>query len=582
MHNSQSLPLLSSYRSRPFTGTVRGDNARGLSVGINEDSADNNEYQHQTNTNMNVDEDGHADDGDESYYTTSSAAPVNVNINSGDDDDVEDQTQSSAGTTTTTAASVGIPGASSYIKNLLQAKVGGEASSSSDESVSQYRRSFHNNHLHPHTHHQHHREISSLSGISSEVSCSAKSRGYASVGNLSATTTKPVPSVARSICSRSSRSVRSTSSTTLSSIGTFSKMKQGGKPYPYTPNTFPKVTNRRSNRHSQYYGYGSNNILSSLTLVVKIFGGVWFLSFMLLNQYSYRYRTGSTTIPIPPPPQQKVSVVIMNYSRPRMIQQSSLLPTLLEHSSVDEVILLHANPKTTFKFVHPKVVNIDASTENDRMGLSVRFYFCQLAKNDWVIHVDEDMEFSENSLNEMLVEFAKNTQRIVGRFGRDRQEGNSFQGYSSKDTHKETEVILTKLMVMERDTCSAFFEYSHLIWEDIVLNHGEGPLWNGEDIFMSLVANHVYGADVGAGEKINYAMDWLDVTDAPEELKDYSNGRQDISGGFSKKFSVKQLWDFNWYRSLLIRNRHYSYRGSLWKMAKDRLATSGPYLPQEP
>jgi hypothetical protein len=146
-----------------------------------------------------------------------------------------------------------------------------------------------------------------------------------------------------------------------------------------------------------------------------------------------------------------------------------------------------------------------------------------------------------------------------------------FNGYSSKDTSKESEVILTKFMVMERESCSAFFKYSHLVWEDIILNNGEGPLWNGEDVFMSLVSNHVYGARSNA---MNYAMDWLDVRSAPEELKDYTNGKFDISGGFSGL----RFWDFAWWRSLFNRNRHYSYRGTLWKQARERLETSEPYV----
>ena len=83
-----------------------------------------------------------------------------------------------------------------------------------------------------------------------------------------------------------------------------------------------------------------------------------------------------------------------------------------------------------------------------------------------------------------------------------------FNGNDSKDSTRETEVILTNSVFVERDTCSAFFQYSHLIWEDIILNNGEGPLWNNEDIFMSLMPNHVYGHDGGGGN--NYAMDWLD------------------------------------------------------------------------
>mmetsp|Transcript_32175 Transcript_32175/g.58192 ORF Transcript_32175/g.58192 Transcript_32175/m.58192 type:complete len:404 (-) Transcript_32175:197-1408(-) len=272
------------------------------------------------------------------------------------------------------------------------------------------------------------------------------------------------------------------------------------------------------------------------------------------------------TIPLPLPP-NKISVLLINYSRPRMVRDSSLMRTLLAHPNVDEVLLLHANPKTAFEFVHPKVVNIDATRQNDEIGLSLRFYFCQLAKHDWILHVDDDMQFPTSTLNELLIEYSRNPKRIVGRFGRDLKLGNSFNGYSSSNSHKSTEVILTKLMAMEKSTCSAFFDYSHLIWDDVVLTSGEGPLWNGEDIFMSLVANHVYGQ----GDSNNFAMDWLDVWQASDSLKDYDNGKLDISGGMKGY----RLWDWQWWQSVLRRNRHYSYRGQLWQTAKQRLFELG-------
>lgn len=277
--------------------------------------------------------------------------------------------------------------------------------------------------------------------------------------------------------------------------------------------------------------------------------------------FSINHGLRGLKIPIPLPA-KKVSVILMNYSRPRMIKESSLMRTLLSHPNVGEVLLLHANPKTRFEFVHEKVVNVDATQENDEMGLSLRFYFTQMAKYEWVIHVDDDMEFDENVLNELLIEFNKNTSRIVGRFGRNLNVEGWFNGYSSSNTHKQTDVVLTKLMIMERDLSTSFFEYAHLIWEDIVLNQGEGPMWNGEDIFMSLVANHVYGG------KGNYAMDWLDVRNAPNSLKDYENGKLDISGGYSGY----RFWAWEWWQSLLRRNRHYSYRGMLWRAAESRLA----------
>eukprot|EP00533_Pseudo-nitzschia_delicatissima_P010511 CAMPEP_0116092340 /NCGR_PEP_ID=MMETSP0327-20121206/7994_1 /TAXON_ID=44447 /ORGANISM="Pseudo-nitzschia delicatissima, Strain B596" /LENGTH=339 /DNA_ID=CAMNT_0003583767 /DNA_START=124 /DNA_END=1140 /DNA_ORIENTATION=+ len=243
---------------------------------------------------------------------------------------------------------------------------------------------------------------------------------------------------------------------------------------------------------------------------------------------------GATSHSIPLPlPKNKVSVILMNFSRPRMIQESSMMGTLLAHPNIDEILLLHANEKTAFEFVHEKVKNINAIQHNNEMGLSLRFYFCQIARNDWVLHLDDDMEFTTEALNEMIVEYGRNPKRVVGKFGRDFTPGSSFNGYNSKNSHKNSEVVLTKLMLMERHTCSAFFEYSHLIWDDIVLHNGEGPLWNGEDIFMSLVANHVYKKEKKLSHQLfnNYAMDWLDVWQADDSLKDYGNGKLDISGG---------------------------------------------------
>lgn len=285
------------------------------------------------------------------------------------------------------------------------------------------------------------------------------------------------------------------------------------------------------------------------------------------SRHAYNHLPISPRVTIPLPlPQQKVSVLLINYSRPRMVRDSTLMRTLLSHPNIDQVLLLHANPKTAFEFVHDKVVNIDATRANDEMGLSLRFFYCQLAKNDWILHVDDDMEFPTSTLNELLIEYSRNPRRIVGRFGRDLRLGNSFNGYSSTSTHKSTEVVLTKLMIMERETCSAFFDYAHLVWDDVVLSSGEGPLWNGEDIFMSLVANHVYGTP-----KNNFAMDWLDVWQASDSLKDYDNGKLDISGGMKGY----RLWDWQWWQSVLRRNRHYSFRGQLWQTAKKRLEELG-------
>ena len=282
-------------------------------------------------------------------------------------------------------------------------------------------------------------------------------------------------------------------------------------------------------------------------------------------------RGTSTTHSIPLPlPKNKISVVLMNFSRPRMIRESSMMRTLLLHPNIDEVLLLHANQENAFEFVHPKVKNINAIQHNREMGLSLRFFFCQIARNEWVLHLDDDMEFAKEALNELITEYSRNPKRIVGKFGRKFTPGNSYNGYSSSNTHKHSEVVLTKFMLMERNTCSAFFKYAFVVWNDVVLKNSEGPLWNGEDIFMSLVANHIYKND-GQQQYNNYAMDWLDVWQADESLKDYNNGKLDISGGFTGGLSGIRFWSWRWWQTVFRRNRHYSHRGRLWQVAKERL-----------
>ena len=85
-----------------------------------------------------------------------------------------------------------------------------------------------------------------------------------------------------------------------------------------------------------------------------------------------------------------------------------MMRTLLVHPNIDEVLLLHSNASTAFELVHPKVKNIDAIEHNKEMGLSLRFYFCQMASNQWVLHLDDDMEFTTEALNEMLIEYSRN------------------------------------------------------------------------------------------------------------------------------------------------------------------------------
>ena len=270
----------------------------------------------------------------------------------------------------------------------------------------------------------------------------------------------------------------------------------------------------------------------------------------------------------------------MNHGRPRNIQETSLLPTMLEHELITEVLLLHSNPPTAFHYEHPKVRNINATLENAKMGLSLRFWFCGTeATNEWVILVDDDMLIPRETFDSITNEFAQNTHRIVGIFGRTwsywMHQGIIGNGYNTRRIKGEAEVVLTKLMIMERDICPYFHRYSHLM-DDIVAD--SVPFWNGEDIFMSLVANHVYANNqkypietqlMAKMGKNNYAMPWLSFKDVDKVMPELHEAYG--KGGISGNARTIQFWSPQWWKkdSGIL---HLRYRGTLWKEARKRLA----------
>lgn len=262
-----------------------------------------------------------------------------------------------------------------------------------------------------------------------------------------------------------------------------------------------------------------------------------------------------------PVPDFRVSVILMNYQRPRMLQSSNLLPTLTKHKQVDEIVLCHAQNRTRFSYPHSKVKNVDATAANQQWGLALRLHYCAQAKNNHVVLVDDDQELTSDALDKLFDEFQTDPRRIVGRYGRGFTE---FSGYRTTDLLGRVEVVLTKLLVLEKQVCQTFIQYQSVV-EDLV--QFSTPLWNGEDIFVNLVANHFY--NVPYNRYNNYAMK-LNVWEADDSLKD-DNGSGDISGN-ANRHSLWQDGFFEYWRYRQKQKAHLDYRSHLWKVARQRLA----------
>ncbi|GKY90480.1 hypothetical protein MPSEU_000021800 [Mayamaea pseudoterrestris] len=285
-------------------------------------------------------------------------------------------------------------------------------------------------------------------------------------------------------------------------------------------------------------------------------------------------------LPYPSPPYTKpkskypadtrISVVVMNHSRPRMIRESLLMKTLTEHDAVTEILLCHSNPLTKFTFDHVKVKNIDAVQANEEHGLSLRFWYCRQAQHQFVLHIDDDMELSPHALDDLLSEFTLNTHRIVGKYGRSYSYWRNLprSGYDAATLGGPVEVVLTKILLLERSMCDAFFRHAHLVEQDVMKE--SRPLWNGEDIFVNLVANHEYNVPIN-GPYNNFAIKDLDVWEASDSFKDDDTGEHDVSGNMDRH----RPWNVGWAPWLKAYRRsqaHAAFRGRLWYIAKQRLA----------
>jgi hypothetical protein len=277
----------------------------------------------------------------------------------------------------------------------------------------------------------------------------------------------------------------------------------------------------------------------------------------------------------------KATAVVMNHARPWMLRHGTLMETLATHPAVSEILLLHSNPETAFTYHHDKVKNIDASEKNEEIGLALRFHYCaEAATNDWVLLVDDDMEMDAVAITQLIWKMRENSRRIVGKYGRRYSywRAPNRRGYDTTNLPSgPAEVVLTKVLMLERQVCQAFFQYSHLV-DDLVPQ--SKPLWNGEDIFVSLVANHVYGVPPH-GPYSNYALADLPVWEADEKAvrkraaaAGVTVPQQDSVSGNLNKLSVRQILNVHaLYQSWRKAQRHTAYRGMLWHTAKQRLGS---------
>ena len=157
------------------------------------------------------------------------------------------------------------------------------------------------------------------------------------------------------------------------------------------------------------------------------------------------------------------------------------------------------------------MVSIDLSGLEEEWGVAVRFKACLLAASKWVLAVDDDIFIKEAGLQRMIDSKLSNPESIVSFWGRSFDEASDLPAYSNAEVQGgRYPIALTKAMLVDFRFCEAFFRASHLVAN---ISRDSSVTWNGEDIFMSMVAMKV------TGEKATI-LDWT-----ANDLEEWQDGK---------------------------------------------------------
>lgn len=182
----------------------------------------------------------------------------------------------------------------------------------------------------------------------------------------------------------------------------------------------------------------------------------------------------------------KISVVILNYSRPAYIKKD-IIPALQKIDLIDELVISHGKEKVFFEIDSTsdlKITNLKHWGDyNKEYGLTLRFLSALQAKNKKIIIMDDDIipySTTVDFLNEKIEEDENN---IYGLYGRmlDKEENYSVTNYFGN-----VHIVLTRCLITTKNMCQYFIDNYKKYENNLVKN--SKPFWNGEDILFSFMS----------------------------------------------------------------------------------------------
>jgi hypothetical protein len=190
----------------------------------------------------------------------------------------------------------------------------------------------------------------------------------------------------------------------------------------------------------------------------------------------------------------RISVVIINWMRPKNVKL--ILRSLVKFDEIEKIIIIMANPASTFTYPHPKVRHLVNYSVSDKWGVAVRFHACAYeTEHRRVLLLDDDLLLSHDDIYRLMAVTGIHSRPVCSKdFGR-------IKRYAHRKTDFDRQphlMCLTRAVLIDRSLCHAFFRYAPLMESFIEQNAFRSTThWNGEDIFLALV--HLYVSNSSSG-----------------------------------------------------------------------------------
>ena len=179
----------------------------------------------------------------------------------------------------------------------------------------------------------------------------------------------------------------------------------------------------------------------------------------------------------------KITFVILNYKRPRNLVEH-ILPSLLKNELIDKIIVSHALRETCFDtyVYNDRLLQLKNFEEQKKVGMYCRFLATERATTECIAFQDDDFVVDNASIKFCYEQWLEDKHSIHGVTGRVITE-TTYIPKNALSAH--VPVILPHFAMTSSLTIKKVMELAPIVAPYV---QDCKPIWNGEDIFLSVVA----------------------------------------------------------------------------------------------